>query len=562
MPDSKITALASTGTGTDPANDPLVIVDVSDTSMAATGTTKKVTLNNLLACSPTATLASATITGDLTVDTSTLKVDSSNDRVGIGTATPAAKLIVRDGSNRNLLVSSDASQLGSAGVAIGSFTDNAAGYAPLSIIAGTSIAFGLNGTTAMTLNATGLGIGTTPAYKFHIGTSQASETAIYVDNQANNAAAASALTLSAYGGSWNISVPHSATSVNPLIFKFGSTERMRIDSTGNVGIGVTPSAWRSNYRAIEIARAGSGFWSQTDSSRVGMSANTYFNSSSQFIYSDTSAATYYNQVSGQHQWFNAPSGTAGSAITFTQAMTLDASGNLLLGVASSSNRLDIQKSTDCAILVKSTGANTNIAMDYVTNYGNHTIRKSGTAVWDFGVINDSSATPAFKFSNGTDRLIIDASGRLLVGTTVLNASWDTRLTLSSDVGTTRWAVGPYVAPQNFVISAGAGTGVYLNGTAATSWTSLSDERLKDIIEPISNAVSKVASLRAVIGKFKFDENNTRKPFLIAQDIQAVLPEAVDASNPDKLGVAYTDVIPLLVAAIKELTARVQTLEAK
>ena len=62
MPDSKITALASTGTGTDPANDPLVIVDVSDTSMAASGTTKKVTLNQLLSCSPTATGA-FTITG-------------------------------------------------------------------------------------------------------------------------------------------------------------------------------------------------------------------------------------------------------------------------------------------------------------------------------------------------------------------------------------------------------------------------------------------------------------------------------------------------------------------
>lgn len=67
MADSKITALASIGTGTDPANDPLVIVDVSDVSpggMSATGTTKKVTLNNLLACSPTATLASATVTGN------------------------------------------------------------------------------------------------------------------------------------------------------------------------------------------------------------------------------------------------------------------------------------------------------------------------------------------------------------------------------------------------------------------------------------------------------------------------------------------------------------------
>ena len=98
MADSKITALASIGTGTDPANDPLVIVDVSDVSpggMSATGTTKKVTLNNLLACSPTATLASATITGDLTVDTNTLKVDSANDRVGVGITSPLAKLDVR-----------------------------------------------------------------------------------------------------------------------------------------------------------------------------------------------------------------------------------------------------------------------------------------------------------------------------------------------------------------------------------------------------------------------------------------------------------------------------------
>lgn len=64
MPDSKITALASIGTGTDPAVDPLVIVDVSDTSMAASGTTKKVTLNNLLASGAAATLSSATVTGN------------------------------------------------------------------------------------------------------------------------------------------------------------------------------------------------------------------------------------------------------------------------------------------------------------------------------------------------------------------------------------------------------------------------------------------------------------------------------------------------------------------
>jgi len=145
MADTKITALAAITT-VDPAADVLPIVDISDTSMAASGTTKKITTNQL---------------------TSTLVADAANDRVGIGTATPAAKLIVRDGTNRNLLVSSDATQLGSAGIAIGGFTDGAAGYAPLSLIA-SAMQFGIGGSTAMTLNSTGLGVGKSPSYKLDI----------------------------------------------------------------------------------------------------------------------------------------------------------------------------------------------------------------------------------------------------------------------------------------------------------------------------------------------------------------------------------------------------------
>jgi hypothetical protein len=106
MADSKITALTAL-TAADPVNDMFPVVDVSDTSMAASGTTKRISANNILSSSPTAsgaltvtglvTAGSATITGDLTVDTSTLKVDSTNDRVGIGTASPALPLDVVGG---------------------------------------------------------------------------------------------------------------------------------------------------------------------------------------------------------------------------------------------------------------------------------------------------------------------------------------------------------------------------------------------------------------------------------------------------------------------------------
>ena len=113
----------------------------------------------------------------------------------------------------------------------------------------------------------------------------------------------------------------------------------------------------------------------------------------------------------------------------------------------------------------------------------------------------------------------------------------------------------------------ASGGVYLTNTG-TSWTSASDERLKENLIPIENGLSKVCSLRAVIGNFISDETKKATPFLIAQDVQSVLPEAVtsttlkdDETNTEYLGVAYTEVIPLLVAAIKELKAEFDAYKA-
>ena len=123
MADTKITGLTNFDSSNTPywppapASDVIPIVDISDNTMAASGTTKKISINNLLSSSPTATGAltvtglvtagSATVTGDLTVDTSTLKVDSANDAVGIGTTSPTtygAKLAVFGSGNGILAV--------------------------------------------------------------------------------------------------------------------------------------------------------------------------------------------------------------------------------------------------------------------------------------------------------------------------------------------------------------------------------------------------------------------------------------------------------------------------
>lgn len=110
------------------------------------------------------------------------------------------------------------------------------------------------------------------------------------------------------------------------------------------------------------------------------------------------------------------------------------------------------------------------------------------------------------------------------------------------------------------VSGGSGGVKLLSG--ATSWVSASDERLKTIIEPITGATQKVSTLRSVIGRYNTDELDRRRPFLIGQDVQAVLPEATAIDSEGIVNLAYTETIPLLVAAINEQSARIAALEGQ
>lgn len=60
--------------------------------------------------------------------------------------------------------------------------------------------------------------------------------------------------------------------------------------------------------------------------------SNWWNDGTNYKYTNTNAASLYSPSNGTHTWFIAPSGTAGNNITFTQAMTLDTSGNLLVGL--------------------------------------------------------------------------------------------------------------------------------------------------------------------------------------------------------------------------------------
>jgi len=124
-------------------------------------------------------------------------------------------------------------------------------------------------------------------------------------------------------------------------FKVGSSPATAatLDSSGNLGLGVTPSA--SSLPTIE-QQVGL----LVGQAEVNITSNAYYNGGWKYV-SSSLAPTQYQANGGLHKWYNAPSGTAGNAITFTQAMTLDASGNLGIGTSSPSASaiLDAQSTT-------------------------------------------------------------------------------------------------------------------------------------------------------------------------------------------------------------------------
>jgi len=126
----------------------------------------------------------------------------------------------------------------------------------------------------------------------------------------------------------------------PILFGTSNVTKMTLSASGNLGLGVTPSAWdtSTNVRVLQM-NAGS-LWGFSTTAFL-MVQNSFSNTSGVRTYVNNGFASEYEQASGQHIWQTAPSGTAGNAISFTQAMTLNASGNLSLGNTNDTYKLDV-----------------------------------------------------------------------------------------------------------------------------------------------------------------------------------------------------------------------------
>jgi hypothetical protein len=331
----------------------------------------------------------------------------------------------------------------------------------------------------------------------------------------------------------------------------GTTDAVTIDTAQNVGIGVTPSAWSGAVpRAMQVG-VGSYIASNTDGT-LQLGANGYYNGSN-FIYTSTAYAGRYaiSTSTGAHAWLTAPSGTAGNSITFTQAMTLDASGNLGVGTTSPAGRLHVV-------------GNTYAQGDIYFNTATAQI-SSGSGAWPliFGI-------------NGTEKARIDSSGNLLVGKTSSAAAGNGTVVYGGQ-GRVDITQSNNSAVMSFFNSGNSNNQsgyIYITG-ASTQYVTSSDYRLKENIAPMTGALAKVMALNPVTYKWKADGSDGEG--FIAHELQQVCPNSVagekdavdEDGNPKYQGIDTSFLVATLTAAIQEqqaiitsLTARIEALETK
>ena len=368
-------------------------------------------------------------------------------------------------------------------------------------------------------------------------------------------------------------------AANTVGLATGSTERLRIDSSGNLGLGVTPSAWGTAYRtALQVGSAAcfAGVSGVGASDYFAVGGNFYLDSGAGYKYIRSTTANRLEASAGEFRWYNAPSGTAGNAISFTQAMTLDASGNLGVGTTSPSVRTHIKGSAGgellrvsatggapSILLTNNDGTSEGLKLEYDNTNGNAAVN----AVYSSGAL-------IFKSAN-TERARIDSSGNLLVGaTSSFGAGVQSKTTSASLQSFTAW--NAVDSGQAYLFYGGTGSAsftaryqIYWNFTGGTGTAGfLSDYRQKDNVRRLTNGLDAIKALKPSIYRFK-DALEDASGF-IAHEVQEVIPQAVSGhkdevdedGTPKYQMLDQTHIIPYLTAAIQELTAKVTALEAK
>lgn len=365
-----------------------------------------------------------------------------------GSGTSNIQLVSTDSGGKNLLISVSGS------------------LASIRELNGNPLGFDIGGSEAMRLTSTGLGIGTSsPSFKLDVTSAasyapirltSAAGTMVRFDTTRNftvnrnwlagcdyiSEGAFAIIPSTALGGSTFSNPVYNVSAAGAHYWYASSTNTMLLDSSGNLGLGVTPSAWAAS--ALDIG-GWSSFAQRNTNGWTLVGGNVYWDGSN-YRYKNSSTAALYELrgPTGSHVWLTAASGTAGNAITFTQALTLDASGNLLCGNTSLPTSYGAASgviNTTGGVWTNrgqftATGGSTTTFLTLANASNNQSyivsVRQSGAGgnfVSAFVVAYGSNAS-AIRFSQDNTNPVLDMN--------ITNSGLDIKLVLAAGFGSTTW----------------------------------------------------------------------------------------------------------------------------
>ena len=577
-------------------------ININGTVGATTPTTGAFTT---LSASSNVTLSGGTANGVLYLNGSKVATSGSaltfdGTNLGVGIATGLAKLHLYGSGQIGIVESS------------GNYTTTGSGYLRWKDVNGNAafvgyggnannfdifnalngaITFNTNSTEGMRLTSTGLGIGTSsPGDKLEVNGGSST-----VGIRLRTSSLTSGTSIGYLNGTSDPALYFLNRENGGMLFYTNNTLRATLDSSGNLGLGVTPSAWQ--WAAFQTQRASltGGVNDRTDL------AQNYFRNGGanqdQFI--GTGYATLYRQISGQHQWqVSTASGSAGGAITFTQAMTLDASGNLGVGTTSPSSFNAIGSGIATA-LGTGTGGST-LALYSGTSSSGYLYFSDGSTGSDryrgyveYAHVDDSlrigtAATERARITSGgyfkasNDGTYLDSTGSYheIRQTTSANNTIQVSNTTASPYGVLIAYTGasPNSTDNYFLYCRDSGptlrAEIRSNGGLANysaNDVNLSDRREKTNFAPAKSYLDTICAIP--VQTFNYIDQAEDDPGLtlgvVAQDVQAVAPELVMESNwgteenpKMRLSIYQTDLQYALMKCIQEQQALITSLTAR
>ena len=352
-------------------------------------------------------------------------------------------------------------------------------------------------------------------------------------------------------------------AADTIAFSEGGAEAMRITSDGRLGIGTTSPNYPLNVQGSGDTYAGiTGGTSNIAGLLLGDADNKAIG-----------RVSYDNSSNSLQFWTNT-----------AERMRIDSSGNVGIGTTSVTGVLNMSRSTGTvannAFVISNTnvgGTGGEIQWYSRTNDGTNTDKKAAvisvTNSLDWGSAAGNSSYMAFSTINANslaERMRITSGGQVLINRTTPNAftSYPLDIFSSSPVHIcteTNTSAGfrhhDFHNPNGLV-------GYIATSGSSTSYVTSSDYRLKHDIQPMTGALAKVAQLKPVTYKWNADDSESQG--FIAHELQAVVPDcvtgekdAVDAEgNPQYQGVDTSFLVATLTAAIQELSAKNDALEAR